>query len=97
MWEWTMAELQNLAYVVVAASDLAAWRAFGETIIGAGVCDASDGALGLRLDGHPWRMLVTPGEDDDLTHAGWDLGSPGLLDEYVAQLRARGADVREES
>lgn len=92
-----MAELQNLAYVVVAASDLAEWRTFGETIIGAGVCDASDGALGLRLDGHPWRMLVTRGDDDDLTHAGWDLGSPELLDEYVAQLRARGADVREES
>ncbi len=92
-----MAELQNLAYVVVAASDLAAWRTFGETIIGAGTCDTADGSLGLRLDDHPWRILITQGADDDLTHAGWDLGSSGTLDAYVGQLRATGTEVREET
>ena len=92
-----MAELQNLAYVVIAASDFGAWQTFAETIVGAGTCKAASGALGLRLDDQPWRILVTEGADDDLTHAGWDLGSSEALDAYVAQLRARGADVREES
>lgn len=91
-----MAELQNLAYVVIAASDLAAWRSFAEDIAGMGTCEAAGGALGLRLDNHPWRLLIEHGADDDLTHAGWDLGSATQLDEYVAALRSRGAEVAEE-
>ncbi len=90
-----MAELQNLAYVVFAASDLDAWRGYAADIIGLGTADAGDGGLGLRMDGHPWRILIEPGDDDDLTHAGWDLGSDEALDEYVAALRAKGAEVRE--
>ena len=91
-----MAELQNLAYVVVAASDLGAWKSFAENIVGAGTVTTADGALGLRLDDQPWRILVEQGADDDLTHAGWDLGSAEALDAYVAALRSRGATVREE-
>jgi 2,3-dihydroxybiphenyl 1,2-dioxygenase len=91
-----MAELQNLAYVVIAASDLDAWRDYASTVIGLGTSDNSDDALGLRMDDHPWRLLIEPGADDDLSHAGWDLGSAGELDEFVAALRAKGADVREE-
>lgn len=92
-----MAELQNLAYVVVAAGDLAAWRDYATGIIGLGTTEAGDGSLGLRMDGHPWRLLIEPGSDDDLTHAGWDLGSAEDLGDYVAALRAKGAEVREES
>ena len=92
-----MAELQNLAYVVIAASDLGAWRTYATAIVGAGTCEAAGGALGMRLDDHPWRVLITPGADDDMTHAGWDLGTDEELDEYVAALRARGAEVSEEA
>lgn len=92
-----MAELQNLAYVVVAASDLGAWRSYAENIAGMGTCEAAGGALGLRLDDHPWRVLIEAGADDDMTHAGWDLGSAAVLDDYVTALRSRGATVREES
>lgn len=91
-----MAELQNLAYVVFAASDLGAWRDYATGVIGLGVADGRDGTLGLRMDDHPWRLLVEQGADDDLTHAGWDLGSEADLNDYVAELRAKGAEVREE-
>ncbi|WP_150290986.1 VOC family protein [Sphingobium estronivorans] len=92
-----MAELQNLAYVVFAVSDLPAWRAYATDIVGLGVADLGDGRLGLRMDEHPWRILVETGADDDMTHAGWDLGSQNALDDYIVGLRAKGADVREES
>lgn len=91
-----MAELQNLAYVVIAASDLPAWRSYAADIIGAGVAETDAGAVGIRLDDHPWRLLVEAGADDDMTHAGWDLVTDAELDDYVAALRKRGADVREE-
>lgn len=90
-----MAELQNLAYVVVAASDLEAWRDYAANIIGLGLGDAGGDALALRMDDHPWRILIERGVDDDLTHAGWDLGSNEDLDDYIAALRARGAAVTE--
>jgi 2,3-dihydroxybiphenyl 1,2-dioxygenase len=92
-----MAELQNLAYVVIGASDLSAWRAYATGVIGLGTAEAGEGSLGLRMDDHPWRLLIEPGSDDDLTHAGWDLGSDADLDDYVAALRAKGQDVREAS
>jgi 2,3-dihydroxybiphenyl 1,2-dioxygenase len=95
MGERGMAELQNLAYVVIAASDLDAWRDYSSGVIGLGTVVATGGALGLRMDDHPWRLLIEPGADDDLTHAGWDLGSDEALDDYVAALRAKGADVVE--
>ncbi len=91
-----MSELQNLAYVVVAASDLGAWRSYAENIVGCGICETEDGSLGLRLDNHPWRVLITEGADDDMTHAGWDLGSPAELEAYVEAVRSRGGEVREE-
>jgi 2,3-dihydroxybiphenyl 1,2-dioxygenase len=91
-----MAELQNLAYVVIGASDLGAWKGFAIDIVGAGVAHPDDESLGIRLDDHPWRLLIEQGSDDDMTHAGWDLGSADALAEYVAQLRERGANVREE-
>lgn len=92
-----MAELQNLAYVVFAASDLGAWRTFATDIVGLGtVGGTDDGSIGLRMDEQPWRMLVEQGADDDLTHAGWDVGSEQDLEEYVNALRARGAEPREE-
>jgi 2,3-dihydroxybiphenyl 1,2-dioxygenase len=92
-----MAEPQNLAYVVIGASDLAAWHAYATGVIGLGIAKAADGCLGLRMDDHPWRLLIEPGSDDDLTHAGWDLGSDADLETYVATLRSKGQDVREES
>lgn len=92
-----MAELQNLAYVVVASDNLDGWRQFGTDVVGLGLADAGEGRVALRMDGQPWRILIERGEAEDLSHAGWDLGSNAELDEYVAQLRAKGVEVREES
>lgn len=92
-----MAELQNMAYIIVAARNLAAWREYSARIIGLGIADTNDGSLGLRMDDHPWRLLIEHGLDDDMTHVGWDLGTASDLSDYVAGLREKGQDVREES
>lgn len=91
-----MAELQKLDYIIVSASDLAAWEEFATNVVGLTV-GCRGNRLGLRLDAEPWRIMLEPGAEDDLTHAGWDLGSSDNLDAYVAGLRSKGAAVREES
>lgn len=92
-----MTELRNLAYLVVATNDLDAWRTYASDVIGMGICQPRADTIGLRMDDHPWRILIERGDDDDLTHAGWDVGTPDALDAYVEGLRKKGADVREES
>ena len=90
-----MSELQNLAYIVVEASDLAAWDDFAVNIVGLARGVGNGKALPLRMDDHPWRILVQEGRADDLAAAGWDLGSAEALEEYVDGLRGNGVAVAE--
>ena len=90
-----MSELKNLAYIVVAAGDLDAWRDYATNIAGMHLGQDEEDTLGLRIDDHPWRIRIERGVDDDMTAAGWDLGSEAALDGYVARLREKGVQVRE--
>lgn len=90
-----MSELQTLAYVVFEASDLAAWENYAFNVVGLGSGPSDGTSLKLRMDEHPWRILIEEGAADDLAAAGWDLGSREALEEYVAQLRSRGCSVTE--
>ncbi len=87
-----MSELQNLAYVVVEASDLQAWDDYATQIVGM-ARGAKPGQF--RIDEQPWRVLVEEGPADDLLAAGWDLGSEQGLEDYVQRLRDRGLEVTE--
>ena len=90
-----MSELQNLAYIVVEASDLASWQDYAVNIVGLAKGQSDGKSLGLRMDDHPWRILLEEGPADDLSAAGWDLGSAQALDSYVEALRGKGLVVTE--
>ena len=88
-----MAEIANLGYVVLEASDLAAWTAFATDIIGAVVQEGGEGQIGLRIDEHPWRVQLVSGDGDDIITAGWEFPSIEALEQFVADLRANGTSV----
>jgi 2,3-dihydroxybiphenyl 1,2-dioxygenase len=90
-----MAELQNLAYVVFEVRDLAAWDDYAHNVVGLGRGLSNGNSLGLRMDEHPWRILLREGPADDLYAAGWDLGSADALELYVERLRDKGLSVSE--
>lgn len=90
-----MSELQTLAYVVVEASDLAAWDDYATNIVGMARGAANGRSLAFRMDEHPWRILIDEGAADDLASAGWDLGSEQALENYVEGLRAKGVAIAE--
>ena len=90
-----MNELQNLAYIVVEASDLPAWDDYAASVVGLARGAGNGKALPLRMDDHPWRILVEEGPADDLAAAGWDLGSAEALEDYVEGLRGKGVTVAE--
>jgi 2,3-dihydroxybiphenyl 1,2-dioxygenase len=88
-----MIRINALGYLVIEASDLPAWKAFATDVIGAAVGSETPDRLGLRIDEHPWRVLIVNGERDDLRAAGWELSSIDELEQFVAELRAMGAVV----
>lgn len=88
-----MIEISNLGYIVIEASDLAAWATFATDIVGAVVDQGTAGQIGLRIDEHPWRVQIVSGERDDMLAAGWELASDEALEQFVADLRAKGAVV----
>lgn len=89
-----MAELSNLGYFVIGASDLDAWERFAIDVIGLQAGRREPGkSLALRMDDHEQRMLITKTGEDDFLAAGWELDTHDELDAYVERLRAAGVVV----
>ena len=86
----------SLGYVIVESSDMARWRRFAVDTLGLaeGSPDA-DGALRLKVDERPFRILVVPGQVDRFVAAGWEFRDQASFDAVVAQLREAGVSVRE--
>jgi 2,3-dihydroxybiphenyl 1,2-dioxygenase len=91
-----MAAVAQLGYLGFAASDLKAWESFAVEVLGVGVAGrGDDGTLALRLDSYWQRILVVPGDADDLAFVGWQVDDEAGLDAIVARLRAAGVAVAE--
>jgi 2,3-dihydroxybiphenyl 1,2-dioxygenase len=89
-----MTAVAQLGYLGFQASDMGAWESFAVEVLGLGVAGrGDDGALALRLDGHWQRIVVTPGDADDLAFIGWEVADEAQLQLLVARLRGAGVDV----
>ena len=81
-----------LGYVRVESQRLDDWRAFGAEVLGAQ--PASDGGdLWLRIDERPYRVAVTPGEQERLHSVGWEVPDAQALAEVEARLLSAGVAV----
>ncbi len=86
--------IRNLSYVGISSPEHEAWRTFGPEILGAELAeDGPSGAVLLRVDDAPWRIVVHPGDTDRLDFLGWEVGVP--LDAAVSQLEEAGLSVLE--
>ena len=89
----TMGNIQSLSYFVAQSTDVSAWKAFGEQVLGAQTAPAADGALYLKLDQRPYRMLIVPGSDNRYLASGWELPDEASFDAVVRAIRAAGIEV----
>ena len=93
-----MTAVAQLGYLGFAASDVGAWESFAVEVLGLAVAGRShDGTLALRLDNHWHRIIVTPGDADDLAFIGWEVDDESELQAIVARLRTAGVDVSDGS
>lgn len=83
-------------YLRIAATDPAAWMAFGTTVLG--LMDAqrpdSSGARFLRMDEHPFRFMIEPADADKLLALGLEFPSEAAWRNTLDALKADGHKVR---
>ena len=87
--------VRSLGYVVVEATDVAAWRKFAVDTLGLMEgAPGPDGSLRLRIDERPFRLTVVPGKKDRFVSSGWEFKDAAELAEAIATLRGAGVEVR---
>ncbi|WP_026926966.1 VOC family protein [Granulicoccus phenolivorans] len=88
-----MSTVEELAYIEVEASDLAAWRTLAEDVLGLQSVEAGAGRLAYRIDEFAHRIQIREGAADDLTALGFRVADDATFDALVADLKSAGHGV----
>lgn len=87
--------ITQLGYVGFAVTDLAGWEAMATKVVGLPVSSrGDDGTLYLRMDEYHHRIIVHPGEADDIAYIGWQVPGPSELEALHGRLRDAGVETR---
>ena len=91
-----MSSIRSLGYLRVEATDVAAWREHALQVLGmVEGKGATPGALYLRMDDFPARLVIVPGTHDRLTEAGWECANAEGLQEIRNRLEIEGIPYKE--
>ena len=72
--------ISSLGYLRFASADVAAWREFGVKILGMTEGRGpEEGALYLRMDEMPARLVIVPGSSERLLASGWEVADAAAL------------------
>ncbi|MGV0633780.1 iron-dependent extradiol dioxygenase HsaC [Mycolicibacillus trivialis] len=88
--------IRSLGYLRIEATDIAKWREYGLKVLGMIEGKGStEGALYLRMDEFPARLVIVPGEHDRLSVAGWECANAAGVQEIRNRLDAAGVPYKE--
>ncbi|WP_135457958.1 iron-dependent extradiol dioxygenase HsaC [Mycobacterium sp. DL99] len=88
--------VRSLGYLRIEATDMAAWREYGLKVLGmVEGTGLTEGALYLRMDDFPARLVIVPGERDRLLESGWETANAEALRDIRAGLARAGIPYRE--
>lgn len=69
-----MSDIKSLGYIKIQTSDIDRWRSFAFDVLGfAQGSGPEPDALYLRMDERPARIIVVPGDTDQVVHVGWEV------------------------
>ncbi|MFI6997318.1 iron-dependent extradiol dioxygenase HsaC [Nocardia sp. NPDC050175] len=88
--------IRSLAYLRIEATDMAAWREYGLKVLG--MIEGKGGnpdALYLRMDEFPARLVIVPGEKDELQISGWETANAAELQDIRTRLETAGVPYKE--
>jgi 3,4-dihydroxy-9,10-secoandrosta-1,3,5(10)-triene-9,17-dione 4,5-dioxygenase len=88
--------IRSLGYLRLEATDASAWREYGLKVLGMVEGSGStDGALYLRMDEFPARLVIVPGDHDRLIQSGWETANAAGLQEIRKALDIEGTPYKE--
>ncbi|MCR3750162.1 iron-dependent extradiol dioxygenase HsaC [Lentzea californiensis] len=83
--------IRSLAYLRIEATDMNRWREFGLKVLGMVEGRGSvEGALYLRMDDFPARLVIVPGSQDRLQASGWEAATEAEVEEVAKRLASAG-------
>ena len=88
--------IRSLGYLRIEATDVGAWRDYGLKVLG--MVEGSgpvEGALYLRMDDFPARLVIVPGVRDGLSATGWETANAAELQDVRDRLDAAGVPYKE--
>jgi len=87
--------IRSLGYLRIESADIAAWREFGVRILGLVEGRGPEqGALYLRMDDFPARLVIVPGARERLLASGWEVAGAGELAAVGHALADAGVAVK---
>ncbi len=90
-----MTAIQSLGYLRIESADVAAWREFGVRVLGMMEGRGPEpGAVYLRMDEFPARLVILPGEQDRLLASGWEVPGEEELAGVSEALARAGVAVK---
>jgi 3,4-dihydroxy-9,10-secoandrosta-1,3,5(10)-triene-9,17-dione 4,5-dioxygenase len=90
-----MTGIRSLGYLRFASADIEGWRSFGVKVLGmAEGRGPEEGALYLRMDDFPARLVIVPGSSERLLACGWEVADDAALDAVARALEEAGAPVK---
>ena len=88
--------IRSLGYLRIEATDVPAWRDYGLKVLGMVEGDGpGEGALYLRMDDFPARLVIVPGSRDHLAASGWETANAAELQDVRDRLDAAGVPYKE--
>ena len=87
--------LHGLGYLTIQTAELERWRELAVDVLGMVPGDGPDpDALYLRIDDRPARLVLVPGDSEQLVNVGWEVRDAERLREVVRRLEDAGAPVK---
>ena len=90
-----MSAIASLGYLRIESADTGAWREFGVKVLGMVEGRGPDpGAVYLRMDDFPARLVIVAGERDRLLASGWEVADEAAFERVGRALDAAGVAVK---
>lgn len=89
-----MSEIRALSYFVAQIGNVQKWQRYAEDVLGMMTSPAPGGALYIKMDDRPFRMLIVEGAEDRYLASGWALAGKPAFDSMLAKLDAKGVEYQ---
>jgi 2,3-dihydroxybiphenyl 1,2-dioxygenase len=90
-----MTDIKSLGYITIQTSDIDRWRTFAFDVLGFAHGNGPDpDALYLRMDERFARIIVIPGDTDQVVHVGWEVRDGAALHRVRESLERGGVAVK---